>query len=254
MYEGKFGNREWEQQRGTEEDQCYRTNEYCMLEEINCRSDEDIDEEALNILLRKYYQMWLENGITRTFTSEELNQYPIEKEKLNLMLMYNVCVETLGKFFSKTVNIQKYPEYFIKYYELKNLFAMLGTVKPEYEKKYGFSYDNYGEYAKDVEKDVIATIKQIGNPIDYKKVKSGRYVKPVDNKSVQKEETDTTRPTNNINQKNEYQNSASTKKRFWKDWGIGKKILFVILNLCTYCIPVILYLIIRLLKKLVEKK
>ena len=76
MYEGKFGNREWEQQRGTEEDQCYRTNEYCMLEEINCRSDEDIDEEALNILLRKYYQMWLENGITRTFTSEELNQYP----------------------------------------------------------------------------------------------------------------------------------------------------------------------------------
>ena len=204
MYEGKFGNREWEQQRGTEEDQCYRTNEYCMLEEINWRSDEDIDEEALNILLRKYYQMWLENGITRTFTSEELNQYPIEKEKLNLMLMYNVCVETLGKFFSKTVNIQKYPEYFIKYYELKNLFAMLGTVKPEYEKKYGFSYDNYGEYAKDVEKDVIATIKQIGNPIDYKKVKSGRYVKPVDNKSVQKEGTDTTRPANNINQKTEY--------------------------------------------------
>ena len=47
-----------------------------MLEEINWRSDEDIDEEALNILLRKYYQMWLENGITRTFTSEELNQYP----------------------------------------------------------------------------------------------------------------------------------------------------------------------------------
>ena len=52
MYEGKFGNREWEQQRGTEEYQIYRTNEYCMLEEINWRSDEDIDEEALNILLR----------------------------------------------------------------------------------------------------------------------------------------------------------------------------------------------------------
>ena len=62
MYEGKFGNREWEQQRGTEEYQYYRTNEYCMLEEINWRSDEDIDEEALNILLRKYYQMWLENS------------------------------------------------------------------------------------------------------------------------------------------------------------------------------------------------
>ena len=42
---------------------------------------------------------------------------------------------------------------------------MLGSVKLEYEKKYGFSYDNYGSYTKDVEKDVIATIKQIGNPI-----------------------------------------------------------------------------------------
>ena len=48
MYEGKFGNREWEQQRGTEEYQYYRTNEYCMLEEINWRSDEDIDEDVEN--------------------------------------------------------------------------------------------------------------------------------------------------------------------------------------------------------------
>ena len=58
MYEGKFENPEWEQQRCTDYNY-YRTNEYAMIEDIGRRNNEDIDEEALTILLKKYYHPFL---------------------------------------------------------------------------------------------------------------------------------------------------------------------------------------------------
>lgn len=45
-----------------------------------------------------------------------------------------------------------------------------------------------------------------------------------------------------------------SKTRFWKDWSLLKKILYVILNMCTYCIPIILHFILVILKKFLKKK
>ena len=38
-------------------------------------------------------------------------------------------------------------------------------------------------------------------------------------------------------------------QKFWIDWGMGKKIGYVILNLYTFCIPVILHFVIVAIKK-----
>lgn len=47
--------------------------------------------------------------------------------------------------------------------------------------------------------------------------------------------------------------SGSGGKRFWKDWGIVKKILYVILNLYTFCIPVILHFVLKFVKSKSQK-
>ena len=50
------------------------------------------------------------------------------------------------------------------------------------------------------------------------------------------------------------QNPKDSKTRFWKDWSLLKKILYVILNMCTYCIPIILHFILVISKKFLKKK
>ena len=85
MYEGKFENPEWEQQRCTDYNY-YRTNEYAMIEDIGRRNNEDIDEEALTILLKKYYRMSLEHGLYMRFSSKDFNRNDISNEELNFML------------------------------------------------------------------------------------------------------------------------------------------------------------------------
>lgn len=278
MYEGKFENPEWEQQRCTDYNY-YRTNEYAMIEDIGRRNNEDIDEEALTILLKKYYRMSLEHGLDMRFSSKDFNRNDISNEELNFMLMYNECYDALDKFlgYKNIRNIQMYPEYFIKYLELKNLFSLLRGVKGlapvcvEDEEKYGFSYDYYGPFAKDIEEYVIDLIKQIGKPIDYKKVKSGKYVRPVVAEKtkeplapvtaeaekkveppVEEKTSATEKAAENTNK--EEAPAEPSKKRFWKDWSTGKKVLFVLINMATYCVPLILYLIIRILKKQLLKK
>ena len=47
--------------------------------------------------------------------------------------------------------------------------------------------------------------------------------------------------------------SADGTNRFWTDWGTGKKILYVILNLYTFCIPLILHFVLKFVKKALGK-
>lgn len=247
MYENKFGNPEWEKALDTDYNPPI-PNEQAMLDEIYKRLYYDvgvIDEEAINILLHKYFELRSKYGFEKHLDNSDPKWLEMSKEDVYKNKLFMTCNKSILKVFENydsEENKKRFPKEYVKYWELKFLF-MAKAANPSL----GFTYDDYGNFKDYIRKEMITFLKKSGLGIDYDKVKSGFYDKP----AVSAEGKKTVTTAKNYN---DSQDPKDSKTRFWKDWSLLKKILYVILNMCTYCIPIILHFILVILKKFLKKK
>ena len=252
MYENKFENPEWERQQDTGYGY-YVTNEQGMVEEISLRPDSDMDEEGLYILLRKYYAFAEKYGHTLPYRITDDIWLNMDAAEKNLHMVYKISYEKLSDFFNITDNQKRFAKEFIKYLELKYLLTARDFDITSKKSSKPFSYDDYGDYSKKVKMEVLDHLDSIGNPVDYVSVKNGtyKYAPKSDEINTIEESKKTSRSINGSNYKD---TKTSSTKRFWKDWGLIKKILYIILNLYTFCIPLIFHIIHSFAKKKFDKQ
>lgn len=163
-------------------------------------------------------------------------------------MVYKISYEKLSDFFNITDNQKRFAKEFIKYLELKYLLTARDFDITSKKSSKPFSYDDYGDYSKKVKKEVLDHLDEIGNPIDYTSVKEGTYKYTPKSDEINTIE-DSKKTSRSINRSNSKDIKTSSTKRFWKDWGLIKKNLYIILNLYTFCIPFIFHLIQSFFKK-----
>lgn len=189
---------------------------------------------------------------------------------LELYQILDMSHSALEKFFKASENQLKFPNEFIKFMEIKTLTSLLIQEKIPVTSYKNFDYNNYGKLSSEIGRVIRYILNTIESPVDYDAVKNGTFEnKPLTNSDSKTssnvsnsenkdsdEESETTEEKESLTAKKEKtaQQAEPKKKRFWKDWSIGKKILFVLINMATYGVPLILYLIIRFLKKNQLKK
>lgn len=163
-------------------------------------------------------------------------------------MVYKISYEKLSDFFNITDNQKRFAKEFIKYLELKYLLTARDFDITSKKSSKPFSYDDYGFYSKNVKMEVLDHLDSIGNPVDYVSVKNGTYKYAPKSDEINTIE-DSKKTSRSINRSNSKDTKTSSTKRFWKDWGLIKKILYIILNLYTFCIPFIFHLIQSFFKK-----
>ena len=97
------------------------------------------------------------------------------------------------------------------------------------------SFDDYGKYSAKIER-IVRFLMQ-DSPVDYDAVKKGASAK----KDMPKQK------------ESKCAVETESKTRFWKDWSLLKKILYVILNIYTFCIPVIIHIIVFFIQRALNK-
>lgn len=134
--------------------------------------------------------------------------------------VYAACKSKLAAIFSVEENKQKFRQQYIKFLEIQALLKITNMRNNSYKYE-EVSFDNYGKAKKKVREEVKKILQN----------ESGdEYSQP-----AAKEKVKVSIPTG--------------PQKFWIDWGMGKKIGYVILNLYTFCIPVILHFVIVAIKK-----
>ena len=275
MYENKFGNPEWEQ---TLDKNFFpvKTNECNMVTDIQLRNAEEMDAEALTILLNKYFHKWITGGYKYCmgFLDYYVDLYEIDAEdkgidedddeyipqnerylskvkndnkireiiytlqglELEKYQILETSFKTLRDFFKSSVYQEKFPSDYVKFLEIRAYTTLVKEKKLSESEISKFSFDNYGKYAAKIER-IVRFLMQ-DSPVDYDAVKKGASAK----KDIPKQK--------------EIKSAVETesKKRFWKDWSLVKKLLYVILNMCTYCIPLVLHFALVIVKKMINNK
>ena len=131
--------------------------------------------------------------------------------------MYAACKSKLAAIFSVEENKQKFRQQYIKFLEIQALLKIKNMRND--------SYDKYGKAKKKVREEVKKLLQN----------ESGdEYSQP-----AAKEKVKVSIPTG--------------PQKFWIDWGMGKKIGYVILNLYTFCIPVIIHVIAFFVQRALNK-
>lgn len=133
--------------------------------------------------------------------------------------IYSTCMSKLEAIFSVEENKQKYQKQYIKFLEIKALHKLTNFRRESYDKYGEVTFDNYGKAAKHVKKEVQKMLLEENLPV-------GGY-------SISA--------------------SSTGQKRFWTDWGTGKKVGYVILNIYTFCIPVIIHIIVFFIQRALNK-
>lgn len=275
MYENKFGNPEWEQ---TLDKNFFpvKTNECNMVTDIQLRNAEEMDAEALTILLNKYFHKWIAGGYKYCmgFLDYYVDLYEIDAEdkgidedddeyipqnerylskvkndnkireiiytlqglELEKYQILETSFKTLRDFFKSSVYQEKFPSDYVKFLEIRAYTTLVKEKKLSESEISKLSFDNYGKYAAKIER-IVRFLMQ-DSPVDYDAVKKGASAK----KDIPKQK--------------EIKSAVETesKKRFWKDWSLVKKLLYVILNMCTYCIPLVLHFALVIVKKMINNK
>lgn len=275
MYENKFGNPEWEQTL----DKSFfpvKTNECNMVTDIQLRNAEEMDAEALTILLNKYFHKWIAGGYKYCmgFLDYYVDLYEIDAEdkgidedddeyipqnerylskvkndnkireiiytlqglELEKYQILETSFKTLRDFFKSSVYQEKFPSDYVKFLEIRAYTTLVKEKKLSESEISKLSFDNYGKYAEKIER-IVRFLMQ-DSPVEYDAVKKGASAKiDIPKQKESKCAVDT-----------------ESKKRFWKDWSLVKKILYVILNMCTYCIPLVLHFAFVIVKKIIKKK
>ena len=275
MYENKFGNPEWEQTL----DKSFfpvKTNECNMVTDIQLRNAEEMDAEALTILLNKYFHKWIAGGYKYCmgFLDYYVDLYEIDAEdkgidedddeyipqnerylskvkndnkireiiytlqglELEKYQILETSFKTLRDFFKSSVYQEKFPSDYVKFLEIRAYTTLVKEKKLSESEISKLSFDNYGKYAEKIER-IVRFLMQ-DSPVAYDAIKKGASAKidiPKQKESKCAFETE-------------------SKKRFWKDWSLVKKLLYVILNMCTYCSPLVLHFAFVIGKKIIKKK
>ena len=275
MYENKFGNPEWEQTL----DKSFfpvKTNECNMVTDIQLRNAEEMDAEALTILLNKYFHKWIAGGYKYCmgFLDYYVDLYEIDAEdkgidedddeyipqnerylskvkndnkireiiytlqglELEKYQILETSFKTLRDFFKSSVYQEKFPSDYVKFLEIRAYTTLVKEKKLSESEISKLSFDNYGKYAEKIER-IVRFLMQ-DSPVDYDAVKKGTSAK-IDIPKQKESKCDV---------------ETESKKRFWKDWSLVKKLLYVILNMCTYCIPLVLHFAFVIVKKIIKKK
>ena len=281
MYENKFGNPEWEKALD-ENFSPVKTNECNMVTDIQLRNPVDIDAEALTILLNKYFHKWIAGGykycrgvldyyvdlyeidaeddddeddsqkeryLAKIQNDKKIREITntlqgLEREKYQIL---EASFKTLRDFFSKPVYQEKFPSDYVKFLEIRAYTTLVKEENLSESDISKLSFDDYGKYSAEIER-IVRFLMQ-DSPVDYDAVKTGSSVEtvPTEDKKEQRESTVQSKESKCVVE-------TESKKRFWKDWSLLKKIMYVILNMCTYCIPIILHFILVILKKFLKKK
>lgn len=181
------------------------------------------DEQIHNMeLLSTFLEHYCANGFGCNGRCADYCKYDFK--------MYSSCKSKLEAFFSVEENKQKYQNQYIKFLEIKALHKIT-NFKSESFGKYGeVSFENYGKATKLVQKEVQKMLQEGSSS-------AGAYSIP-----------GTQAASPNI----VYVLQTGPKK-FWKDWGIGKKVGYVILNIYTFCIPVIIHVIVFFVQRALNK-
>lgn len=275
MYENKFGNPEWEQ---TLDKNFFpvKTNECNMVTDIQLRNAEEMDAEALTILLNKYFHKWIAGGYKYCmgFLDYYVDLYEIDAEdkgidedddeyipqnerylskvkndnkireiiytlqglELEKYQILETSFKTLRDFFKSSVYQEKFPSDYVKFLEIRAYTTLVKEKKLSESEISKLSFDNYGKYAAKIER-IVRFLMQ-DSPVDYDAVKKGASAK----KDIPKQK------------ESKCTVETESKKRFWKDWSLVKKLLYVILNMCTYCIPLVLHFALVIVKKMINNK
>lgn len=139
--------------------------------------------------------------------------------------VYAACKSKLAAIFSVEENKQKFRQQYIKFLEIQALLKIKNMRNDSYDKYGEVSFDNYGKAKKKVREEVKKLLQN----------ESGdEYSQP-----AAKEKVKVSIPTG--------------PQKFWIDWGMGKKIGYVILNLYTFCIPVIIHVIAFFVQRALNK-
>ncbi len=171
------------------------------------------DDQVHNIELLSTF---LEQYFARGFACKGTTEYHDDCD----FKVYSSCKSKLEAFFSVQENKLKYQSQYIKFLEIKALHKLTNFRNASYEKYGEVSFDNYGKAMKPVQKEVQRMLQEGSSA-----AQSG---------------------TSNIVY-------APQTERFWTDWGKGKKIGYVILNIYTLCIPLIIHIIVFFVKKASNK-
>lgn len=247
-----------------------------MVTDIQLRNAEEMDAEALTILLNKYFHKWIAGGYKYCmgFLDYYVDLYEIDAEdkgidedddeyipqnerylskvkndnkireiiytlqglELEKYQILETSFKTLRDFFKSSVYQEKFPSDYVKFLEIRAYTTLVKEKKLSESEISKLSFDNYGKYAEKIERIVRFLMQE--SPVDYDAIKKGASAKidiPKQKESKCAVETE-------------------SKKRFWKDWSLVKKLLYVILNMCTYCIPLVLHFAFVIVKKIIKKK
>ena len=181
------------------------------------------DEQIHNVeLLSTFLEHYCANGFGCEGRCEDYCKYDFK--------MYSSCKSKLEAFFSVEENKQKYQNQYIKFLEIKALHKITNFKSGHFEKYGEVSFENYGQATKLVQKEVQKMLQEGSSS-------SGAY-------SI----SGTQAASPNI----VYVPQTGPKK-FWKDWGTGKKVGYVILNIYTFCIPVIIHVIVFFVQRALNK-
>lgn len=226
--------------------------------------DEDGEEYECNPEKDYKYFNYYDKSIDVRAINNLINN--LSGSELELYQIFDMSHSALEKFFKASENQLKFPNEFIKFMEIKTLTSLLIQEKIPVTSYKDYGYNNYGKFSSEIGRVIRFILNAIESPVDYDAVKNGTFEnKPLtepnskissdvtNSENKDSDEKSETTKKNSISNKEEAPAEPS-KKRFWKDWSTGKKVLFVLINMATYCVPLILYLIIRILKKQLLKK
>ena len=214
MYENKFGNPEWEQ---TLDKNFFpvKTNECNMVTDIQLRNAEEMDAEALTILLNKYFHKWIAGGYkycmgfldyyvdlyeidaedkgidedddeyipqNERYLSKEKNDnkirekiYTLQGLELEKYQILETSFKTLRDFFKSSVYQEKFPSDYVKFLEIRAYTTLVKEKKLSESEISKLSFDNYGKYAAKIER-IVRFLMQ-DSPVDYDAVKKGASAK-----------------------------------------------------------------------------
>ena len=162
--------------------------------------------------------------------------YTLQGLELETYQILETSFKTLRDFFKSSVYQEKFPSDYVKFLEIRAYTTLVKEKKLSESEISKLSFDNYGKYAEKIER-IVRFLMQ-DSPVDYDAVKKGASAK----KDIPKQK------------ESKCAVETESKKRFWKDWSLVKKLLYVILNMCTYCIPLVLHFAFVIVKKIIKKK